>query len=330
MWFEKLLGFREENSEQVRANIEINGNNIISKVNAASFVYGKLEMPNLEELRNQAPPTEIYKSKIQVSEVVGSIQTFHQEKSNIGAFFQVASQFNLLEMVGPQVTPERGVGIYENDYTQGPACAIACGAGTIYRNYFAKVNNQIGQSVNNQIDCLKEIGIELENEKFNLWKMSNGYALVNTEGLKNISSIIENKTKKEFEKLKSKLRIGIQWDTEVTINENKSLVTQAYCSALPVAYSQIASKHWESFARLILEATYEATTFAALINYDRTGNNKVFLTLVGGGAFGNETEWIFDAITKTINKFSNTPLDIRIVSYGSSNIKVRKLAESIE
>ncbi len=52
--------------------------------------------------------------------------------------FQVASQFNLLEMISPNVTPDDGIGIYENDPTQGPACAIACGAGTIYRNYLVR------------------------------------------------------------------------------------------------------------------------------------------------------------------------------------------------
>lgn len=303
---------------------------MISKVNGAEFNFGRLEVPTLEELQNQSPPREVYKSKIQVSEVVGNIQMFHKETTNKGAFFQAASQFNLLEMVGPQVTPERGVGIYENDFTQGPACAVACGAGTIYRNYFAKVNGLIGQSSNNQIDCLKDIGIEFKNEKFNLWKMSNGYALANIEGLKNITQQITNKSEQDYESLKNKLRIGLQWDTEVTISDNKNLVTQAYCSALPVAYSRIDSEYWAGFAQLILEATYEATFFAALSNYDKTGNNKVFLTLVGGGAFGNKSEWIFDAIKKSIFKFSNTPLDIRIVSYGSSNLRVRELIESIK
>ena len=47
---------------------------------------------------------------------------------NAGALFQVASQLNLLEMTGPEVTPEDGVTIYQDDRTQGPACAIAAGA----------------------------------------------------------------------------------------------------------------------------------------------------------------------------------------------------------
>ena len=175
-----------------------------------------------------------------------------------------------------------------------------------------------------------DIGQALNNDKNKLWKMQNGYALASIEGLKNITQQIRNKSEIEYERLKGKLRIGLQWDTEVTISENKHLVTQAYCSALPVAYSRIESEYWTDFAKLILEATYEATFFAALINYHKTGNNKVFLTLVGGGTFGNRIEWIFDAIRKSIHKFSNTPLAVKIVSYGSSNPSVRGLINSIK
>lgn len=39
--------------------------------------------------------------------------------SNAGAVFQVASQFNCLEMVGPGSRPEDGVTIYSKDHTQG-------------------------------------------------------------------------------------------------------------------------------------------------------------------------------------------------------------------
>ena len=75
-------------------------------------------------------------------------------------------------MVTPNTTPEHGVGIYENDRTQGPACSIAAGAGTIFRNYFAMVGGQIGQTASQQIDCLAEIEHEFGND---LWRMQNGY-----------------------------------------------------------------------------------------------------------------------------------------------------------
>jgi len=330
MWFEKLVGFKENNPKQVQENIKIVGEKLISKINKKEFFFGKLEIPSLEELRNQFNTLEKYNSQIKVSEIVGDIQSFHRDSFNNKSVIQVASQFNLLEMVSPYRTPEDGVGIYEYDATQGPACAISCGAGTIYRNYFINVNGKIGQTVNNQIDCLKDIGIELENDKHHFWEMKNGYALVNAEGLSVITNKIKSLSKKDYEYLKGKLRIGIQWNSEVTISEHKNLVTQIYCSALPVSYTDIEAEKWSEFAKLILESTYEATFYTALRNYELTNNNKVFLTLIGGGAFGNKIEWIFNAIKKSIKKFSNTPLEIYIVSHGRSNPAIQQFIDSIE
>jgi len=329
MWFKELVGFEEISPENVRENISIDGTKLVSKVNGKSFQYGSLEIPTLSELKKQAPSRDLFKAKIIVHEIVGNVQELHCDEANNNALFQAASQFNLLEMVGPQITPERGIDIYEQDYTQGPACAIACGAGTIYRNYFVPVNKQKGQSIDNQIDCLELIGKELNNDELLLWKMSNGYALLNQEGLLNINSQLSKLNNNEREELKGNLKIGIQWNTEVTLNDSKQTVSQAYCSALPVAYSHIESIYWEGFARLILEATYEATIYAALINLIRTNCNKVYLTLVGGGAFGNETDWIIESLFVAIEKFKNTPLDIGIVSYGNSNQKVRELINKI-
>lgn len=327
MWFENLTGFREENPEQVCENLVLVGNNILSKVNGKKYCCGNLEIPTLENLRFSSPSADNYNSKISVSEVVGNVQQLHREHENMGAVFQAASQFNLLEMVSPNVIPERGVGIYENDKTQGPACAISCGAGTIFRNYFVKINDKVGQSVDNQIDCLDEIGVVLGNTDEILWEMKNGYALLKEAGLIDISRKIKNLSSVEYQSLKGKLKVGVQWDTEVIISPNQQKVTQVYCSALPVAYSSFSSNYWEEFAKLILEATYEATFYVALKNYQKTGANRLFLTLVGGGVFGNEQSWIFDAIEKSILKFRNTPLDVRIVSYGLSNPDVKKFAE---
>lgn len=328
MWFNDLMGFQEQNPKQVQNNIVVSGNKLTSKVNNRSFICGELITPSLEELRNTTQSLIAFNDNIKLSEVVGNVQTLHCFEENNGAFFQAASQFNLLEMVSPNVTPEEGVGRYEYDRTQGPACAIACGAGTIYRNYFADVNGETGQTHDNQIDCLKEIGIALENDKLGLWKMSNGYALATSEGLKHIKNILNDLSSDEYEQLKGLLRIGIQSDTQVTINDSSNFVSQAYCSALPIAYTNVNLSLWEPFARLVLEATYEATIYAALNNYQKTNNKKVFLTLVGGGVFGNKVEWILDAIEKALIKFKQTPLDVMIVSYGNSNSFVRKFVDT--
>ena len=233
MWFEQLTGFKEESPDQVRANLYVEGEHLISRVNNAAFSYGRLDQPSLEELRRTVLLDQL-NGHIKLSEVVADVQKLHTLPENNGATFQVASQFNLLEMASPDVTPEQGVNGYYFDKTQGPACAIACGAGTIYRNYFVDLGTQIGQTAHKQIDCLSDVGAILNNRERKLWAMTNGYALANSEGLKSIRRELSGLTETDYEALKGKLRIGVQNNAEVTISADKIKVSQCYCSALQI------------------------------------------------------------------------------------------------
>jgi len=330
MWFEQLTGFEEGNRAQVHENLEIEGDSFISKANGRRFTFGQLEVPSLKALRERASTLESLSENICVSEVVAGVEKLHNDPQNAKALFQAASQFNLLEMIGPDITPELGVDRYEYDYTQGPACAIACGAGTIFRNYFVPIDDQLGQTQNKQIDCLDLIGAFFKNEERDLWIMQNGYALISQGGLLAINKILAGLTYDEREELKGLLKVGIQWNTEVTKAKEGHQVTQVYCSALPVRYSHVHEIYWEPFARLILEATYEATLFVALENMKLYGSNLVYLTLVGGGAFGNSMDWILESLELALLKFKRTPLDIRVVSYDSSNLRLVNSLEQMK
>jgi len=326
-WFEQLFGFREHSPDQVRSFLRAENGVLHSSANGSSFRHGQLTTPSLAELREQSASL-VDSSFTSVSEVVADVQQLHLDPENEGALFQVASQFNLLEMTGPSVTPEQGIGIYQFDRTQGPACAIACGAATVFRNYFVELEGQIGQSENLQIDCLAELGQALGNIDDCLWAMLNGYALPSSEGLEQIVAQIAACDPPALDKLRGALRIGVQHAAEVTLEPRPTqpnLVSQAFCSALPVAYSRLASDRWEPFARLVLEAAYEATLLAAALNREQTGCERVFLTLLGGGAFGNRCEWIVDAIERAITRVESAGLDIRIVSYASPTPDIRRL-----
>jgi hypothetical protein len=246
----------------------------------------------------------------------------HQAPENVGALFQVASQFNLLEMVSPSVTPEDGVTRYQRDKTQGPACAIAAGAATLYRNFFAPVGDAHGQTKNRQFDALSDLG-EALSEQVNvpvsaLWKMQNGYALCTGEGLDAITQHLEVLGPDQLDTLRGRLRIGIHRDVEVTDapQDRRQLVSQAFCSALPVSYTRVAPERWERFARLVLEAAYEATMLAAILNAQRGVSNIVLLTELGGGAFGNREAWICAAMQRALKLASALELDVKLVSYG--------------
>lgn len=326
-WFRQLTGFDETSPEAVRKMIQLRGSQLVSLANNSSYLFGRLEIPTLAELRERIRDAETSPSKIRVREVVADVQNLHVDTVNTGALFQVASQFNLLEMVGPERTPEDGIGIYELDRTQGPACAIACGAGTIYRNYLVPVNGQIGQTATNQIDCLADIGAILGNQECRLWQMENGYALPTQAGLTEVSQRLLSANEQQLDELRSLLRIGVQWDTQVTLKNSQHVVTQAYCSAMPVSYTGHSSSAWKPFAKFVLEAAYEATLCAGILNARATGNRMVFLTLLGGGAFGNMTEWISDAIRRALNVHRYADLDVAIVSHGTSQEFVRALVK---
>jgi len=323
MWFTQLTGIPEHDPDQVRSHLRVEGNRLYSLANGRSFQHGHLEIPSLGDLRERSPSLP---GKLKLREMVADVQDLHADPHNHGALFQVASQFNLLEMVDPERTPEAGIGIYSFDKTQGPACAIAAGAGTIYRNYLMPLNGQIGQSTDNQVDCIADMGSVLGNENGQLWKMKNGYLLPNQRGLKAISRRLHEMESQETDTLRAKLRIGLQWQTQVTLEGCTHTVSQAYCSALPVGYtSHLHPDLWAPFAQLVLEAAYEATFRSALINAQQTGNPRLFLTFLGGGAFGNREEWIFAAIRRALRLFLPSGLEVIVVSFREPNLAIQAL-----
>jgi hypothetical protein len=328
-WFESLAGFKEFGYEETRRNFEVVGQRLRSKVNNRSYGIGTLETPSLTELRSRAVKViGDLAGKVAVTNVSGDVRSIHGKSASAQALFQVASQFNLLEMTGPSVTPEDGVTRYQHDHTQGPACAIAAEAATIYRNYFALVGGEMGQTRHRQIDCLHEIGVALGNDDDSLWRMHNGYALCSQDGLERIDRHLHALDKQQMDDLRGNLRIGLHWNVEVTAaHASTHSVSQAFCSALPINYTDVSQTRWQLFATLVLEGAYEATLWAAALNARQGFSRTVFLTRLGGGAFGNKKSWIDAAIRRALNKVRNLRLDVRIVSHGHPDHELVRLAE---
>jgi hypothetical protein len=332
-WFEKLTGFCETNYEDTRAKLKVDGRQLQSLVNGKVYGIGELELVSLQTLRARVKSAGGLPGRLKVGVVIGDVRQMHQSPENTGALFQVASQFNLLEMVSPAVTPEQGVTRYQHDRTQGPACAIAAGAASIYRNYFALVDGSYGQTAIRQFDGLADIGAALSaalNKPVDaLWEMLNGYALCSRAGLDAITEHLRSLQSEQLDILRGKLCVGVHSDVEVTdaVGERRPLVSQAFCSALPVAYTRVPSAHCKPFASLILDAAYEATMLAAVLNKRRGGSNVVLLTLLGGGAFGNEDDWIYAAIRRALKMMSGFGLDVRLVSYGDPSGGIVQMAK---
>src|ERR1700704_6488949 len=121
-WFHRLMGFREENYDVTRERLRVEGDELVSTVNEKRYGIGTLTVPMLAELRSRIEVPASGRSSVRC--VTGDARAMHADPELEGALFQVASQFNLLEMTGPNVTPEHGVTGYAGDPTQGPACAM--------------------------------------------------------------------------------------------------------------------------------------------------------------------------------------------------------------
>lgn len=332
-WFHRLFGFHEGAYEDTRRRFTLDGRSLLSKANGERFDIGHLELVSLKTLRTRARVGTKCASRLKVRTEIGDVRDMHQAPQYAGALFQVASQFNLLEMASPDMTPEHGVTRYQMDRTQGPACAIAAGAATVYRNYFALVNGVRGQTRERQFDGLADLGSALSKALgvtvAELWTMRNGYALCTRSGLELITGHLNALGPDSVDELRGMLRVGIHWDVDTTDGAvgQRAKVSQIFCSALPVVYSSIPPQHWESFATLILEAAYEATMWAAVLNARSNGSNIVLLTRLGGGAFGNEDEWIDVAMWRALRAVSSVGLDVRLVSYDRADSLMLKMAE---
>jgi len=123
------------------------------------YQIGGFAQPKLEDwekyhqvnLKDPNNGSESDNSSLEFSIVTGSVSDIMAHPQYQNAVFQAASQFNGLEMNHPTYTPEHGIAIYTQDYSQGPRVAIAGTAGTLYRNYF--LNKEYGKGVDGLNGC---------------------------------------------------------------------------------------------------------------------------------------------------------------------------------
>ncbi|KAK7239619.1 hypothetical protein SO694_00028276 [Aureococcus anophagefferens] len=326
-WFEALFGFPERGAN-VSEVLVVDGDELTSPVNGARYGIGVFGTPSLGELRAEVARLAAARERpaggaSSFRNVLGDAAKFHGD--NPGATFQVASQFNCLEFVGPSVVPEDGVAGYAHDRTQGPCCAIACGPATVYRNYFADVDGQVGQTRERQLENLGDVLDALGPvEGFDV---RGGYTLADDRALDLLSEKIGGLDARAYDDVCAKLRVGVQVGCQVTaldwgrrlVGDRDHAVTQVFGSACSVAYSRNAPAKWKPLASLVLRASYEATLLVAARNAlerpDDDAARRVYLTAVGGGVFGNPLSWIGDAVSRALaaaDALAGVPLDVNL------------------
>ena len=339
-WYELLFGIAESKVySAVQSNFKVNREmgTMLSKANNRTFQIGTFTTPTLSHLRLVGK-----ESLRNYLNEVGGFSFDHVVQGDVllehakypGALFQAASQFNCLEFPTWKSLPEDGVTFYAQDRTQGPACALACAAGTVYRNYFVEFGSAgagvVGQTKDRQLNNLDELELALGNREEKYFSILNGYTFSDgEEPLRRLAAVIAaaqepqqqletifsaassaqydskssdttataatptapiSLSSHSYEQLLGLVKVGLHADVGVDFRSrfggviahtgsgsecggegsysigDRITVTQAYCSALSCAYSGISNDHWEPLARLVLDANYEATLWAGVLN----------------------------------------------------------------
>lgn len=306
-WFESLFGFAETTYEETRAKFVHEGTTLRSLVNNRSFEAGTFSTPSLHSLREIAD-SKRGRGRVRLRhEIIGDALELHALPDNEGALFQVASQLNCLEFADPREIPENGVTQYATDPTQGPACSLAAAAATVVRNYF--VNG--GQTAERQLNLLSGIQSRIGES---LVDVKNGYTFSDEQRLALAKEAIAAHDRDD---LMGDLRIGLHADVEVTFARRfdpparPQRVSQAFCSALSCGYASGSLAAWQPIATLVLDAAYEATLLAAVAS----NTKRVWLTLLGAGAFGNDIAWIEHAIHRAVARAEGHDLEVLVGHY---------------
>ena len=354
-WFKALYGFNEiddNGANMVKTSMRIENDHLVSNVNGRSFQIGTFSTTSLLQLKEQvskvidvssssssssssgsSSSSDLVRLPIKYQHIVtGDIFKLHHKYPD--ALFQAASQFNCLEFATPSAVPEDGIYIYTYDRTQGPACAISCASGTIYRNYFYNG----GQSANKQLNTLHNLEQLLFDDDNHYWNIRNGYTYSDQDSLEKLNRKIEQCDKSQLRdsvQIGIHKRVGVMFSDRFTdIADQNVNVTQAYCSAISCAYCPSVRdiNAWEPLATLILEAAYEATILSGILNrveLKTDGSKVIFLTLLGGGVFGNKDEWICRGIGRALAIAEKLQQDIQvnICHYSAINDNIVKLIQ---
>ena len=361
-WFKTYFGGNENQTPikkgdfkayEIINNVEnslIDLENISFKINDKSFAVGDFSCLPLPALKEKTQKLGAYNnsSKLTYQYIPGDISDIiHRITENDIVVVQAASQFNLLEMRAPEITPAKGITGYIQDNTQGPRVALSSPAGTLFRNYAVwNGTSQINTQINTLIDVMKDLGLTLSGNgdgsapaEIGQYSYVNGYLYINPFSIQDAIKL------PTFQKtMDDKLRVGIQWNTPSIHNPNIKLC-QVYSSGLPLGrYLRLIGRGCmidgidgvtddmnidkfikvmineyypliKPFAIALFASTFKCTLQAGVIHALRHGKESctVYLTAVGGGVFGNPHEWIKEGLLIALEEFKNFPLNVKMV-----------------
>jgi len=215
---------------------------------------------------------------------------------NNGALFQVASNFNGTEAQTELQDPdsENFTTKYIYDKTQGPAASISAGGAAVSRVYGVWMKDkpdkpdEWAQTEKRQVNFLEALP-----EHF---PVTNGYVTCKDPN--------PRFPVKQWKKLLGMYQIGFHQSVQVTsgyrfadTRHKNQTIDQCFCAAMNLQQGGTGARNkglpdGEIKAQFLLDAAYHGTYLTALTHKKQ----QLFLTMIGGGAFGNDKAWIFDSI----------------------------------
>lgn len=316
-WFFDLFNV-EENERHIKSDFNVSGTTMYSVKSDEPFEIGNLQIKTLDEIRRDAQSVQknmkskFKRDKLSVKFLKSNIFRQHSKKENEGALIQVSSNFSCLQ--DKDLNKQSNITDYAGSYSQGNQSCIATAPSTLYRRYFHRKINLL--------DSLEK-DKKIDNGKEKYWILENGQIVLNSRDNKidKLNKIIDDNK----DGLRDNIMIGYHEDIEVVYSmedkrikkgrffENVHKVGYALCSPLDIKLNrQINKKNMEKLSELILEAQYEATLWAGVINANSTSNNRVILTIIG---YEEDTNLsiICKSIFRAINIFKKKQIPLNII-----------------
>jgi hypothetical protein len=274
------------------------------------FCGGRFAPQSIQVLRRSVAqkasgqPTSVRFSVIEGEDPVTDIGAL-QAVAHASTLFQAASQFNCLESPGPYLT---NVASYLSDPTQGPRASISAFPGTLVRHYAAPdgTGGRLVQSQERQIDLLADA------LPAGLGKVQSGYLM--TSCLRDVAAAA-----RAFEENFDRIQVGVHDGAQVVLGhawdgavEGEPLIAQVFTSTLAAGgygRGEPFRGPVEAISRQLLRAAYLGTLLAAL----DLGKQRVVLTMIGGGVFGNPHSLICESILwaiEQVEQLSSGPLEV--------------------
>jgi hypothetical protein len=281
-----------------------------------TFRGGRFEAPALCALRAQALEARARAGRpaararlwvidgVSPANDIGALQATAPPRS----LFQVASQFNCLESPGAFVT---SVAEYLHDPTQGPRASISAWPATLVRHYAAPApggGRLVQKSDGPQVELLADV-------------CDPGVATVRNGYLRGENIVDRQAFAAALEARFEAIRVGVHDGVEVVLGCDWAgaveaaphrMIAQVFTSTVAGGmYGDLDEQ--DRVAMTICRQLQRAAYLGTLLAAAALGQERVVLTLIGGGVFANPIREIWDAIgwaTDQIGAFAHRDLTV--------------------